>query len=49
MQQKSPLGNNIYDQILQNQSKSGKIKLTPPVDSYTIILLVLILDITQTT
>ena len=29
--------------------KSGKIKLTPPVDSYTIVLLVLTLSSTQTT
>ena len=28
---------------------SGKIKLTPPVDSYTIVLLVLSLSATQTT
>ena len=28
---------------------SGKIKLTPPVDSYTIVLLVLTLSTTQTT
>ena len=28
---------------------SGKIKLTPPVDSHTIILLVLTLSTTQTT
>ena len=28
---------------------SGKIKLTPPVDSYTIVLVVLTLSTTQTT
>ena len=28
---------------------SGKIKLTPPVDSYTIVLVVLTLGTTQTT
>ena len=28
---------------------SGKIKLTPPVDSYTIVLQVLTLSTTQTT
>ena len=39
----------ICDQILQPNRTSGKIKLTPPVYSYTIILLVLTLSTTQTT
>ena len=38
----------IFYKIGPNRT-SGKIKLTPPVDSYTIILVVLTLSTTQTT